>query len=187
MQFIPPPVQLWICSVLCATAGTHLTPPLFCFCQLLHLSNAFTGHLHLLPWQRKKKKPNPEVKNTCLHIFFFFSVLNQIGKESTEHQIQLKQWVVGAEKLGRRPSYFGSCLLVYGISSLGTAARENGTTFLLKLLPKLAHHGVRQVSVPGFGRTKECTCNEDGIEAQDQNSLCWCWITHLVLFLTAKQ
>lgn len=79
-------------------------------------------------------------------------MLNEIRKDTTEEHCHYKQGVMGAEKLGTRPSYFGSCMLVCCISRLGTEARENGAAFLLKLLPKLAHHGVREVLVPAQGR-----------------------------------
>lgn len=90
-----------------------------------------------------QKKINQKEKN--MHIHF----LQERFHRTPQPHSQYKQEVMGVEKLGTRPSYFGSCLLVCCISSLETAARENGTTFLLKLLPKLAHCGVRQVSAPG--------------------------------------
>jgi len=87
------------------------------------LSNAFIGHFTSLPWQNKKQ---PRKKKICIYIFFFFSVLKQIKKDSIEHHSQYKQGVMGMEKLGKRPSYFGSCLLVCCIRSVGTAARQKG-------------------------------------------------------------
>lgn len=71
------------------------------------------------------------------------------------------------------------------LSALELQPEKNGTIILLKLIPKLSHHRVRQVSVAVQGR--ECLWGEDEIKAQDQNSLFWGWTTHLASFLNLNK
>lgn len=58
-----------------------------------------------------------------MHVLFFFCVFNCIRKDSTKLRRQNKE-VIRVEKLGTRPSYLGSCLLVCSAGSLAAAARE---------------------------------------------------------------